>query len=150
MTPGMLWLIIALILFIVEIFTPGFVVACLGFGALIAALVAYVHLSLFWQLLFGAVAAVLAFVVVRPFYKAFLLKSAPSVDTNIAGLMGKKALVVESIDPLSGSGRVKVGGEDWKAVSVDDTAIPAGTPVEIKGVDGVKLIVRSIQEETKA
>lgn len=147
MTTWMLWLIVAIVLFIVEIITPGFVIACFGVGSLGAALAAFLNLGVFYQILFFAIATVLTFLFIRPLYFRYLVTDTPGTRTNIEALIGRKAIVLEPIDPLKDKGRVKVGGEDWKAISVNEQPIKQGTLVVIRGVDGVKLIVEPISGE---
>jgi len=147
MTTWMLWLTIAIVLFIVEIITPGFVIACFGVGALGAALAAFLNLGVFYQTSFFVITTVLSFIIIRPFYFRYLVKNTPGTRTNIEALIGRKAIVLEPIDPLKSQGRVKIDGEDWKATSVNEEQIQQGTPVVIRGVDGVKLIVEPISGE---
>jgi membrane protein implicated in regulation of membrane protease activity len=61
--------------------------------------------------------------------------------TNVAALVGKKAIVIKEIAPFS-FGRVKVGGEDWAAISENNATITEGKVVVVTGWEGVKLIVR--------
>ena len=68
------WLIAALVLLIVEIFTVSFGVVCFSLGAVFAALGAYLGLSVLWQLLIFSVVSFVAFVFIRPFVVKFLLK----------------------------------------------------------------------------
>jgi len=59
--------------------------------------------------------------------------------------VGPEALVgriAETITPLDPSGRVKLDGEPWTAVSQTDEAIPASREVEIHDVRGNTLHVR--------
>jgi membrane protein implicated in regulation of membrane protease activity len=62
-------------------------------------------------------------------------------DTNVAALVGKKAIVIKEITPFS-FGRVKVGGEDWAAISENNVIIEEGKVVVVTGWEGVKLIVK--------
>lgn len=43
-------------------------------------------------------------------------------------------------------GQIKVNGEVWSAIGLDDMNIPQGTEVEIKEIKGVKAIVAPIQK----
>ena len=65
------WLIISLILFILEIFTPGFVVASFGFAGVITTLFAAIGLSFRLQLLVFAVATLFVFFTIRPLLKKY-------------------------------------------------------------------------------
>ncbi len=147
MTPWMVWLIVAITFFIVEIFTPGFVIACLGIGALGAAVVALLGVSLTGQLIGFAVAALGAFLIIRPLYFRYLVHDSPSVQTNVQALVGRKGIVVEAIEPLAQHGRVKIGGEDWKASTADEQPVAQGQLVRVLRVEGATLIVEPINRE---
>ena len=78
---------------------------------------------------------------VRPLAKRFV---APHVvPTNADRLLGCEARVTEDIDNEGPTGAVYVDGKTWTARSADGQRLPAGTVVEIEGMEGVKLIVRS-------
>lgn len=61
--------------------------------------------------------------------------------TNAQALLGKNAIVTESISNLAAQGAVKVNGVVWSARSTPETDIPAGTLVRIDRIEGVKLFV---------
>jgi membrane-bound ClpP family serine protease len=63
----------------------------------------------------------------------------PPVKANVDGLIGERALVTQDIDPLHGTGMVKVMGEVWRADATEP--IRAGEYVWIEAVQGTKLIV---------
>ncbi len=142
-----IWIIIGVILLIVEIFTPGFVVATFGIGCLFAAIPAALEWHFLWQLLIFSVATFLSFLFVRPFYMKYLFPEEEQIPTNVDALVGQQAMVLEEINNLKNTGRVKVGGEDWKAISKDDSIIPSESKVKIVAIDGVKLIVEKLPEE---
>jgi len=139
------WLVTSVVLFIIEIFTPGFFLATFAIGALCAALTALVTDSFNVQMLVFAVTTTLTFVFVRPFAKKYFFKKSPDLPTNAEALTGKKAKVIEAVDNANSKGRVKLfGGEDWKAVSADESIIEKDTVVEIVSVDGAKATVKKI------
>ncbi|MCB1090961.1 MAG: NfeD family protein, partial [Verrucomicrobiae bacterium] len=50
-------------------------------------------------------------------------------------------------DPVSGEnapGRVKIGGEEWRAISADGSMINPGAVVEIVSLDGATVTVRPL------
>ena len=64
------------------------------------------------------------------------------VKTNVDELIGKQAIVLTEINNLKGSGKASLNGMEWSARAVSDTEIiPAGTVVNIRAIQGVKLIV---------
>mgnify|MGYP001766247345 CR=1 FL=1 len=139
------WLVASVVLFIIEIFTPGFFLATFAIGALCAALTALFTDNFNIQMLLFAVTTTLTYVFVRPFAKKYFFKKSPDLPTNADALTGKKAKVIETIDNASSKGRIKpFGGEDWKAVSADESIIEIDTVVEIVSIDGAKATVKRI------
>jgi hypothetical protein len=60
-------------------------------------------------------------------------------------VLGRTARVTETIDNDSASGAVYVDGKTWTARSADGS-VPAGSRVEIRRMEGVKLIVEAAQK----
>jgi membrane protein implicated in regulation of membrane protease activity len=142
-----LYVIVAIMLFISETLTPGFVLASFGIGCLFSALAAGLHFDLKVQITGFIVGTLIAFFGVRPFFSRYCYKSSHNVRTNIDALVGQRGHVTERI--VENSGRVTIGGDDWKAVSADDITIEEGKPVEVVRVEGTKVYVKPIQAEGK-
>ncbi len=136
-----LWIIAAVVLLIAEVFTPGFVLACFGVGALAAGLAAASGLGFNPQVGVFTIASLITFFGARPFYLKHMSKAGSDLKTNTEALSGRRGLVVEGIVPLKTLGRVKVGGEDWSACSDDDEDIEEGAEVRVVRVDGARVIV---------
>lgn len=137
------WVIAALILVVVEIFTTGFAVICLAIGAFAAAVDAACGGGAEGQLIWFAAATLLAFVFVRPLLlKAFRKSGGRERLSGVDALKGREAVVSERISPSDNTGRVAIDGDDWKAVSADGTDIGKGEKVTIESVDSVVLTVR--------
>ena len=138
-----MWVIAALILVVVEIFTTGFAVICLAVGAIAAAVDAACGGGAEGQLIWFAAATLLAFVFVRPLLvKAFRKSGGRERLSGVDALKGREAIVSEHISASGNTGRVAVDGDDWKAVSVDGADIGKGEKVTIESVDSVVLTVR--------
>ena len=56
-------------------------------------------------------------------------------------------MVSERIDPSKNKGRVIVWGEDWRALSIDETTIEVGQKITVVRVDGAKLLVKLLSKE---
>lgn len=136
------WIIVAIILFIAEIFTPGFLLACFGGGCLAAALVAFLDMEFIYQIMAFAIVTLLFFLGIRPFFIKYFYSEKDQIKTNVDALIGKTCHVSELINPILRQGRVIVGGEDWKAISDDETIIEVGQKVVVIRVEGAKLYVR--------
>lgn len=135
-----LYLILAVLFFIGEMFVMEFSLSCIGIGLTAAALVSFLGGGIWWQAGAFIVAAVAAFVGVRPFALKFLYRHTKHVKTNAEALIGQEGLVETAIDPLQDTGRVKVAGESWKASA--SAPIPAGTPCVVEKLNGVTLFVK--------
>lgn len=142
-----IWVIGAIVLFIAEIFVPAFFLACFGVGCLVSALVSFLGMGVNAQILFFSGSTLVVFFAIRPFFLKYLYSSDAGVKTNVEALVGKTGLVTETIDPLSNSGRVIVGGEDWRGTSVDETVIEPEEKVVVVKVVGAKLLVKPAPNE---
>lgn len=143
--PWHIWVIIALFFILLEVFTTGFAVACFSFGGAAAAIGAACGLSLIWQIVLFAVFTFLSFMYVRPMLLRLFYKTNDGQQTNADALVGREGRVSVTIDPASGSGRVAIDGDDWKAVSEDGSVIEAGTKVEVVSIDSIILKVKPIK-----
>ena len=137
---GVLWLLLALILFIAEVFTPAFGLLALGgiicmiLGAMMFVNFPFPALQISWSLFLpitvamGAVAFFLGLLVLRTHRQ--------KITSGREGLIGSVGIAETEI---AGKGKVFIQGELWEAVS--DTPISAGKEVRIKKVEGLKLLV---------
>lgn len=142
--PWHIWLIIGIVCVIIEIFDPAFFFLALGVGALATSLLSllpFIRSSLVWQILIFAIFSIIAFLLMRKLGKKLLSKSGE--ETNVYALKGQTAFVTEDI-PLDAKGRVKIGGEEWTAISEDGKPIGKDSRVEVLDIDGNKVIVREI------
>jgi len=143
-----LWILAALFFVILEIFTAGFAVMCFSFGGIAAAICSVCGLSLLWQILAFAIFTALAFVCVRPFVlRVFFKDDKHTIKTNADALIGRQARVTERIDTIANTGRVAVDGDDWKAISIDNSVIEIGTIVTIVSRDSIILTVQNITKQ---
>ncbi|OGO11575.1 MAG: hypothetical protein A2Z66_02500 [Chloroflexi bacterium RBG_13_66_10] len=143
---GLAFLIIAFVLFIVDIKAPthgALTVAGVG-SFILGALVLFnspgtpefQRVSVPLVVGVGIVTAALFFVVVTFAIRAQRRR----VATGIEALIGR---VGEARGELNPSGMVQVAGELWSAeVEPGSTSIPGGARVEVVGVDGLRLRVR--------
>jgi membrane protein implicated in regulation of membrane protease activity len=140
-----LWLILALVAGIVEIVVPALVCLFVAVAALLTAALAWLGFSLTVQVVFFAAASVLLLAVVRPLFASKRIGGA-GVPSRTEAIAGKLAHVTEAIDPVRGTGRVNVAGEDWAARSA--TPVPAGAEVRVDGADGIVLLVSATAPRT--
>ena len=143
--PWIIWLIVAVASFILEIFIPGFWVAILGIGALAAAPLAALGAGTTWQILVFAVVSVIAGIFFRPLALKYFFKSSEKREANTNAMIGRKAKVITN-RTADEPGKAKIGSEVWTAVPENEgDTFEEGSMVEITAVDGAKIIVRSHQ-----
>jgi membrane protein implicated in regulation of membrane protease activity len=133
------WLIAGGILFIIELFTPGFVAAVFGGACLVTAIPAALGAPI-WGMVVVFITATLGLTLgARPL---FVRKHvAHPARTNAAALVGCIATVQERIDNQASTGRVLVEGDDWRAVSDGNDPISAGERVVVNRVESNRLHV---------
>lgn len=137
-----IWVIISILMFIAEIIVPTFVFFSLGIGCLASALASAFGVGLIWGIIVFVITALVVFFGLKPLFFKFLYPKHGEIKTNVDALIGKIGVVSETIVPDCNKGRVIVGGEDWKAVSIDDEPIDKGQKVIIMKIEGVKLFVK--------
>ena len=145
MTIWQIWLLIAAVFVVIEIFTSGFAVACFSVGCVFGAILAACELSLTWQVVAFAIGTFLAFILIRPVVMKYLDKKTNDnhVKTNMDNIIGKTAGVTERIEE-GGYGRVKIDGDDWKAKTENGLAAEVGEKVEIVSYESIVLTVKKL------
>ena len=139
-----IWLIVAGVFLVLEIFTLGFLVFWLGIGCLLAALVSLITDSIIIQTTVFVFSSILLIFATKPLVKKFAEKD--NTKTNVYSLAGKKAIVIEDIDWVSGTGQIKFEGQVWSAKTSEQVNISKGTEVEIEKIEGVKAFVKPLHE----
>ena len=138
-----LWLIIAGLFFIGEIATVGFLIFWFGIGALIAMIVSIFTTNIIIQTTVFLISSTILIFATKPFVKKFA--DVKKTNTNVYSIIGKRALVIKTIDPIHSVGQIKINGEVWTAESEDNQVIEEGLEVEIIEIKGVKAIVKPIR-----
>ena len=142
-TDWQVWLAIAIVLVLLEIFVPGFVLACLGIGALGGALVAGCGGGLTAQFAVAGGFGLLSFLFLRPLAQRLAFSSKESVS-GVEAILGRECHVSTPFHEDSGMGRCKIDGDDWRAQLNDRTlasTLKTGDSVWIERVDSNTLIV---------
>ena len=140
-----MWLGIVALFLVIEAVTVGLTTIWFAGGALVAAVASGLGASQAVQwILFFAVSVILL-IFTRPVAMRYFNKE--TVQTNANSLIGKKAVVIQEIDNLAQTGQVRINDIEWTARSVDDEAkIEKDTIVEIREIQGVKLIVKKTDQ----
>lgn len=136
------WIAIAVIMGVAEAATVQLVSLWFVGGALGAIVVTLLGGPLWLQVLVFALISLALLLLLRPFLRRYMKKNV--VQTNVDSLVGRRALVIEGIDNLHATGRIKLDGTDWTARSLTGTVIEPDTEVVIRKIEGVKALVEQI------
>jgi membrane protein implicated in regulation of membrane protease activity len=140
-----IWMILAAFFIVAEIFTAGFFLLWFGVGAAVAGIIELLGLGFGWQMGAFVLVSGTLFIVSRRFAERFTKKQPPGIGAD--RFIGKEGLVLEEIDNIKNTGRVRLKKEEWRADSVGGEIIPIGTQVEVVRLDGTHLVVKETKEE---
>ncbi|MCX6150952.1 MAG: NfeD family protein [Ignavibacteriales bacterium] len=143
--PAIIWFIIGLVLFLLELAVPGLVLMFFGMGAWLTALLFLVFgFSIDVQLMVFILSSVLFLVTLRKYVnKLFSGKKQTEINKgeNQEDYIGETVIVVETISPPK-KGKVELHGTYWNADA--DNEIKAGSTVEIISKESLTLKVKTV------
>ena len=140
-----IWMIIAGLFIVGEIFTAGFFLFWFGIGALVAGILAIFGLGPAWQLGAFVLVSGILFLASRRVAEKFSKKQPPGIGAD--RFVGKEGVVLEEIDNIKNTGRVRTGKDEWRADSQSGDVIPEGQRVRVVSLDGTHLVVKLHEEE---
>jgi membrane protein implicated in regulation of membrane protease activity len=134
------WVLVAVLLAIGEILTPGlFFLGPIALAAAAAAATAALGAGWVISLAVFVVGSAASVGFLRPLARRHI-RMPFSMRTGAAALVGTTAVVLEQVD-LNG-GRVKIGGEVWSARAFDESQVlEAGTRVQVAEIQGATALV---------
>ena len=139
------WMVLAAVFAVGEMFTAGFFLLWFGIGAAAAGILTLLGFGAGWQLITFAVLPLVLFAVSRRFAERWTAQQPSGVGAD--RFVGRKGVVLEEVDNLKGTGRVRVEREEWRADSAAGDIIPVGTTVEVVRIDGTHVVVEVLKEE---
>jgi len=131
------WLGIAFVAAVLEVSVPHFGSMFVSLGALAGAAAALLGYGVTIQVGTFIVVMVASLGALRSRLMGRL--GGRGVPSRTDAMIGRHGMVTHDIDPVVGTGRVNVAGEDWAARST--AAIAAGTKIKVAGADGIVLEV---------
>ncbi|MDR0952842.1 MAG: NfeD family protein [Elusimicrobiota bacterium] len=138
--PYIYWLILGIVLIIGEILTMDFSLTCFGIAALVAALLSWLGLNIYWQLTAAAITIFVLLFTLRPFMLKYLNKNGKDFKSNIEALIGKKAEVFNVQNEDKTKALVKIDADQWPVIS--NKPLVVGDKVKVESIDGATLIVK--------
>ena len=122
-----------------ELFTAGFFMLPFAVGAVVAFILALLHVDPAIVLTVFLVVSVLTLVIFQRLVRQGDQRQHP-VGAN--RYVGRRVLVLERIDRVSGTGRVRLETETWRATT-DGDPIVEGAEVRVVEMRGTRLVVAS-------
>ncbi len=139
------WLIVAVLALIAELLSVSFFFMFLAAGAAVTALLTWLHITTGPVSQFACFSLVsLASMALFRRYAVRFFGRNERVD-EYRDFVGHRGTVVETI-PANGEGRIQYRGSVWIAISEDGAAIPEGTPVVVRRMDGIKAVVAPVPQ----
>ena len=140
-TTSICWLAVFVLLIVIELATMGLTTIWFAGGAVAGFIASMLGANVVIQAVVFFVVSIVLLIFTRPFAVRYI--NSNKTKTNIDGLIGQEALVLEEINNIRETGCARLEGKEWTARSVDDSVIPADTVVIVERIEGVKLIVKS-------
>ena len=146
METWLIWLAVAVVLVVAEIMTASFFLLWFGIGAAVASVIAYFspENSALQLAVFVVVSGVL-FAASRPLAEKFTKDQPPGVGAD--RFVGKTGVVLQEIDNIKNTGRVRTRKEEWRADSATGDIIHEGDRIKVTRVEGTHLVVEKLMEE---
>jgi membrane protein implicated in regulation of membrane protease activity len=132
------WMILAAILFALEVMSPGIFLMWFGMAAAVTSLLAFAfEIGWQWQLVWFCVLSLAAVLVALKYLRNNPLQSdRPLLNERAVQHIGQ---CYDLVDPIvNGRGSVKIGDSIWRVAGPE---LPTGTPVRVLGADGTLLKV---------
>mgnify|MGYP001140888662 FL=1 len=142
---GAIWLILCGAFLLIEIFNISFLLIWPGIGSFFAFIASVLGAPIEIQLAVFAISTTIMIIFMKPLTKK-LFKNKDNTKMNNDAMIGKKGVVIKEINSTEDVGQVKVAGELWSAITLNDEKIKINEIVEVTKVDGVKLVVTKINE----
>lgn len=136
---NVIWIIAIVVFIVLESLTYQLVSIWFVFGAIGGMIASFCGTHFYIQMAIFLAISIIMLVALRPV--SMKLVKRQDFKSNADGLVGKNVLITQEVSNIKGTGQGKVNGMHWTVRSESDEVIPAGTIVEIKKIEGVKLIV---------
>ncbi len=139
-----IWFVFAAIFIVGEILTAGFFLLWFGIGAVVAGVLAILGFNAGWQWGAFIVVSGILFAISRRFAERFTKKQPPGIGAD--RFIGEVGVVLEEIDNIKNTGRVRIEKEEWRADSATGEIIKEGEKVKVVRMDGTHVVVKIIEE----
>ncbi len=137
------WLVIILLAIVAELATINMVSIWFALGGAVALLADLLSVKQTVQILLFFVVSLIGILIFLFVFRPKMQKAQGKLEsTNADRIIGREAVVIKDIQPYENLGQIKVLGQIWSAVSVDEEgSIPVNTKVKVVGIKGVRAVV---------
>lgn len=142
---AIIWLILFIVLVVFEFATMGLTTIWFAAGSLVAFFASLFHATWWVQFVLFIIVSLVMLIFTRPFAMKYINRN--TTKTNVDSIIGMNARVIAVIDNEQASGYVTINGAEWAARSTDGAVIPVDTIVQVKSIEGVKVIVEPAAAE---
>ena len=142
-----IWMILAALFVVGEIFTAAFFLLWFGVGAAVAGFLAMMGVGFGWQLGVFVIVSFVLFAISRRFAERVTKQQPPGIGAD--RFIGEECVVLEEINNADNTGRVRMDREEWRTESGTGEVIPAQTRVRVVRIIGTHLVVDKITEGDK-
>lgn len=140
---AILWLALLVVFILIEVSTVSMVSAWFAAGALAALIASLCNGPLWLQIVLFVVVSIVLLLALRPLAKKYFTPRL--TKTNVDAVIGSEGMVIERIDNVTSSGRVKLAHMEWAARSTDGNVLEAGTRIRVDKIEGVKVFVTALE-----
>lgn len=133
------WLVLLVLFLMMEASTVALVCLWCAFGALAASVASVCGAEVWLEVVLFLAVTVITLAALRPVLKRFI--NPKLVKTNLDAIIGSSGLVLDTIDNLQSTGKVKLGAMEWTARSTDGNPIEKDTVIEVDRIEGAKVFV---------
>tara|TARA_B100001996_G_scaffold274520_1_gene215264 strand:- start:104 stop:547 length:444 start_codon:yes stop_codon:yes gene_type:complete len=142
---GLAFIIVGVLLFLVEVFQPGFLIAVPGtvFIAL-GILLSFNIVDGLVLLPIGLAVGLGSLYATMMLYQSLAPPDTPS-EMSIEGKIGEEGIVTKEVVSNERIGKVKISMEEFRATSEQN--IPVGTKIKVTGAEGITVTVMPLEGE---
>ena len=140
-----IWMGLAALLLIAEIFTAGFFLLWFSIGAAGAGILALLGVGRPGQIIVFIIVSGILFVFGRRFAEQVTEKQPSGIGAD--RFVDQEGIVLETIDNMANTGSARVGQDEWRAISETGDVIPKGSRIKVSRIDGTRAIVKVIEKE---
>ena len=146
MISALYWLLTGLVMMVLEVFIPGLIIIFFGLGAIVVAGLTFLGIttSLALQLLVWVVSS-LVFVLALRRQTAKIFPALEKKEETADDMVDETGVTLGVVDGKSESGRVRVQGTTWKALSHTGEIIAEGVQIRVVRRENLTVYVEPLR-----